>query len=1223
VGRLWVTSLVLVAAVLSSIIAGKLSFGAPGSAPLALDPPANLIINEIDYDQPGADVAEFIELKNVSSTTVDLEHFLLELVDGAGGGAVVYHTVDLPDTGLAPGDHYVVCADAATVPDCDLEAPISIQNGAPDAVALVQDGVLVDTVSYEGDTAAPYTEGSGSGLADLGVTGNEYTSLSRFPDGTDTGANNLDFSLRCITPGSTNSADTVPCPPPFGTCDGPATLIHDIQGNGAASPMAGSQGIIIQGIVVGDFQDAASELGGFFVQEEDTDADMTPESSEGVFVHDDGVDVNVGDLVRVQGDVAEVSGLTELMNISNVAICSGSATVDAAHVALPVDAVVDLERYEGMLVTFPQALYATGTYDLGQYGEVWVSANGRQFSPTQVAAPGTPAQVLQDLNDRSRLLVDDGSMVQNPASVPYLAADNTLRLGDTVENLTGVLSHGSRHYRLQPTIPPVFDRVNTRLATPDDVGGTLTVASFSLLNYFNGDGQGGGFPTTRGAHTLDEFNRQRDKIASAVVALDADVLGLVEIENDGYDQDSAISDLVSGLNAATFPATYAFIDPGVAQIGPDEITVGFIYRPGTVASIGSAAILDSSVDPLFNDDKNRPALAQTFEQRATGERFTVAVSHLKSKDSPCDDVGDPDMGDGQGNCNVTRTEAATALAGWLATDPTGSNDPDLLIIGGLNAYSQEDPIIELGNAGYIDLIDTFVGENAYSYVHSGQAGCIDHALANESLRPQVVGATIWHINADEPRALDYNDDRLDPGEAIGSINPAYLYSPDAYRSSDHDPVLVYLGLASPKPELSVTKTVEPTTGVPLQGTVTYTIRVANSGDHTVRDVMMTDVLPPEVDFVGWIRSPANTTVQDGVIAWHGDVGAGETLAWVLSAKAARYNDSPVVNTAAVEYGGGLLVARDEFSFELKPVTGIVITEIMQNPQAVGDSAGEWLELYNASSTPVDLAGCTLGDNGTDSHLIDNDGPLAVQPGEYLIFGRNADPARNGGVNVAYAYASFLLGNDEDEVVLECNGREVDRVDYDGGTTFPDPNGASMQLLDPALDNNLGGSWCQAMTAWPGSAGDRGTPGAANDCLVSQILSITKTVATASEPARLGDPIAYTIVIANHGDADADDVHVTDLLPAGLIGDALDWRGTVQAGDQVTFTIPAIVTTSLTFSGRTITNTAFFNHASGSGYDQATFAIEGMSPSYLPLVCIDSPYKSTLPLYLPLVCINTP
>jgi hypothetical protein len=122
---------------------------------------------------------------------------------------------------------------------------------------------------------------------------------------------------------------------------------------------------------------------------------------------------------------------------------------------------------------------------------------------------------------------------------------------------------------------------------------------------------------------------------------------------------------------------------------------------------------------------------------------------------------------------------------------------------------------------------------------------------------------------------------------------------------------------------------------------------------------------------------------------------------------------------------------------------------------------------------------------------------------------------------------------------------------------------------------------------------------------------------------LGDPIAYTVVVDNQGDADADDVHVTDLLPAGLIGDALDWRGTVRAGDQVTLPIPAVVTTSLAFSGRTITNTAFFNHASGSGYDQATFAIKGMLPSYLPLVCVDSPYKSALPLYLPLVCGDTP
>jgi hypothetical protein len=342
-----------------------------------------------------------------------------------------------------------------------------------------------------------------------------------------------------------------------------------------------------------------------------------------------------------------------------------------------------------------------------------------------------------------------------------------------------VLDYAFGVYRVQPIGPISFARVNAREAAPPDVGGAFHIASFNVLNYFNGDGLGGGFPTSRGATTPDEFIRQRAKIIAAITALDADVIGLMEIENDGYGALSAIQDLVNGLNDAAGAGAYAFVDPGVAQIGGDEIAVGLIYRPSAVSPVGAAAILDSSVDPLFNDDLNRPALAQTFVHNATGETFTVAVNHLKSKGSACDAVGDPDLGDGQGNCNLTRTAAAVALVNWLTGGPTGSGDADAIIIGDLNAYAMEDPITAIKAVGYTNLLEQLVGSDAYSYVFEGQAGYLDHALTSPSLTARVTGAAHWHINADEPTALDYND-----------YNQPDLYSADPYRSSDHDPVRV-------------------------------------------------------------------------------------------------------------------------------------------------------------------------------------------------------------------------------------------------------------------------------------------------------------------------------------------------------------------------------------------------------------------------------------------------
>jgi predicted extracellular nuclease len=365
---------------------------------------------------------------------------------------------------------------------------------------------------------------------------------------------------------------------------------------------------------------------------------------------------------------------------------------------------------------------------------------------------------LQELNDRSRIQLEDGSTAQNPSPAPYMGDGNTLRAGDTIPELTGVLHYSFDAYELHPTEAVNFTRVNTRDASPAPVGGVVKVASFNVLNYFTTIDDSGpicgptGGMDCRGADNAAEFTRQRAKIITATVTMDADVIGLMEMEN--HPTDDALQDLVDGLNDAAGAGTYAFINTG--PIGTDAIKVAFIYKTGTVTPVGSYAILDSSVDPTFIDTKNRPALAQTFEH-VTGEIFTVVVNHLKSKGSACDDVGDPDTGDGQGNCNLTRTSAATALANWLAIDPTGSGDTDFLIIGDLNAYAMEDPITAIKTAGYTNLIESFIGADAYSYVFYGQAGYLDHALASADLTSRVMGVTEWHINADEPSALNYND----------------------------------------------------------------------------------------------------------------------------------------------------------------------------------------------------------------------------------------------------------------------------------------------------------------------------------------------------------------------------------------------------------------------------------------------------------------------------------
>jgi predicted extracellular nuclease len=567
-------------------------------------------------------------------------------------------------------------------------------------------------------------------------------------------------------------------------------FIHDVQGNGAATPLDGRQ-VTIEGIVVGDFQES-HQLSGFFVQEEDGDTDNDPETSEGIFVFNTSFAVNMGDKVQLTGTAGEYYNNTQITNLTDLAITSSDNPLPSkATLNLPFTDQAFLERYEGMRAVFPQSLTVNDTYNLGRYGEL-VLSKGRLWTPTNVVPPGDAAIALQAENDLNRIVLDDGSTRQNPDPVAYpapeLSANNPVRSGDTVQHLTGVIYFSYGAYRVHPIATPEFVSSNPRPDTPAPVGGSLKVASFNVLNYFTtiDDAACPYEAGCRGADSPDELERQRTKIVQAMLAIDADIFGLMEMEN--HPSDAALENLVDGLNNALGANTYAYVPTGA--IGTDAIKVALVYKTKTVTLTGDYAILDSTVDPRFVDTKNRPSLAQTFKENATGETVTVVVNHLKSKGSDCDDLGDPDIGDGQGNCNQTRTAAAQALVDWLASDPTASNDPDVLIIGDMNAYAKEDPIAVFTDNNYTNLIDIFTGPDTYSYIFYGQAGYLDHALGNKTLTAQVTGAAEWRINCDEPRVLDYNTEYKSGTQLID------LYADTAFRASDHDPVIIGLELTS-------------------------------------------------------------------------------------------------------------------------------------------------------------------------------------------------------------------------------------------------------------------------------------------------------------------------------------------------------------------------------------------------------------------------------------------
>ncbi|MGE5249984.1 MAG: ExeM/NucH family extracellular endonuclease, partial [Bacteroidota bacterium] len=595
-------------------------------------------------------------------------------------------------------------------------------------------------------------------------------------------------------------------------CEQSYTPIYDIQGDGLVTPIPGPA--TTQGVVVGDFEGPSPTFRGFYL--EDPNGDGSDATSDGIFIFNGSNNsVSVGDVVRVAGNVTEFSGLTEI-SASSIIHC-GVGSVDPVEVTFPVASSTYLERYEGMLVTLPQPLVISEYFNYDRFGEMVLAlpleGESRPFTPTAIDEPGAPAQDRALANSLRRITLDDGLNASNPGTLRHpngnpFSLTNSFRGGDIVQNTVGVMDYRFGLYRIQPTGPADYTPANPRPAAPEPVGGTLRVASMNTLNYFltlDGidDDSGADNPADnicgplqslecRGADASQplEFGRQRAKLLDALVGLDADIIGLNEIENTtGVEP---LADIVAGLNGLLGPGSYAYIDTGT--IGTDAIRVGLIYRPAAVTPVGSFQLLTSAVDPRFIDTANRPVLAQTFEETATGARFTVAVNHLKSKGSPC--AGDPDTGDGQGNCNQTRKAAAQALVDWLATDPTGSGDSDFLIVGDLNSYAMEDPIDAI-KAGpddlpgtfddYTNLIAKYQGTYAYSYVFDGQAGYLDQALASATMLGQVTGAADWHINADEPDVLDYDT----------SFKPASqeaLYEPKGYRSSDHDPVVVGLNL---------------------------------------------------------------------------------------------------------------------------------------------------------------------------------------------------------------------------------------------------------------------------------------------------------------------------------------------------------------------------------------------------------------------------------------------
>ena len=845
-------------------------------------------------------------------------------------------------------------------------------------------------------------------------------------------------------PAATTPVTTPPVVATLPTCNAavasnaPLTPISTVQGAGDVSPLA-TQTVTVRGVVVGDFQNTATStrLNGFFVQQAVPDAD--PLTSEGIFVFAPGstTRVAVGDYVQVSGVVTEFGqtagttappdSITQLAGTTAapvaISICGSGVAVTPTPVTLPVADASALERYEGMLVTFTQPLAVTETFELGRFGRTVLSLNSRQFNPTNGNSSASHAQNLL-----ARIVLDDGSSAQNPNPIPSLSAADTTgtrRVGDTTQQITGILSHNFGAYRVQPTVATVFANTNARQPAASVVGGSLKVASFNVLNYFttftNGQtasgltGQGCSFgtgpasaSTCRGADNLTEFQRQQAKIVAAIAGLDADVVGLMEIQNT----DVATNDLLAALNAKVGAGTYAAVNSGT--FGTDAIKVDILYKPARVNRVGNVVLPTGADLANFTAPSGRPPLAQRFSAVGNNGGFWFVVNHLKSKGS-CPSTGDIDLG--QGCFNVGRTQQATALNSFV-DKLKAQGEQDVLMMGDFNSYLLEDPTKVLEAAGHESLLKRMPAADRYTYVFGGETGALDHAYASANLRSQVSGVSVWHINADEPTALDYNtnfttDDR---------------FAPTPFRASDHDPVLVGLSL-----------TADP---VVMQPVVTATIPAAAQATQPYT-VIVSSAIPG-----------GNTTVTSLAIDW----GDGTPLTTAAGMGAVNH-------TYAAAGSFNVLVTLTNSAGQSATQTGsVTVSAVVVTPPMVvgtrdlffseyveGTSNNKAIEIYNPTAAAVDLSLYTVrlyangGTTATNSQVLSGSLPA----GGVLVLANASATAsfKPAGALTTSGVANF---NGDDALTLEKSGAVVDRF----GQLGVDPGAAWTAGAVSTLDQTL-------------------------------------------------------------------------------------------------------------------------------------------------------------------------
>ncbi|WP_233462528.1 ExeM/NucH family extracellular endonuclease [Aeromonas caviae] len=817
---------------------------------------AQLLISEY---LEGSSNNKAVELSNVGSSVIDLSQYRLALyANGKPLTEAPTNSLALQGT-LAPGASLVLANPSASseiLAKANQTSGNLVFNG-DDALVLYRGSELVDSFGQVG--VDPGTAWVSGGVSTLDMTlRRKATVTTGRVDATAPFDPALEYvaALKDDASGLGCSGDG-PCdgtqPPAFVCPVDQLVPVPAIQGPGNSSPLVpagkfeSEQAYATRGVVT---QVVSGLYKGFFIQ--DVQGDGDPATSDGLLVYSTKANAAIvpGAEVCVSGKVKEYFNQTQL-SADELVVTQPAGAVPAAVDLLPVagESLSQLlERHEGMQVRLvpESSLVVTRNFSFdydGKRNNLVLAYGAPLIKSTQkFAAMSQEASNWALRNQQNQLVVETDAKAPDgvlPWFPGFNAEDGYLRIGDRLNGLEGALGYSYNLFRLVANnrIDAIqidhsgWDRVETpELAEAGD----LRVASFNVLNFFTTVVGGDANPTgsNRGALTVAEFELQRTKIVSAIIRLNADVVGLMEIENNGYGDNSAIANLVGALNAAQPDEAdhYRWIaSPDGKPIGTDAITVGLIYRPAKVTPEGAASLIalpvqqaeaqDASGKPVTINQGMRESLVQRFSSPKGDAPLTLVVNHLKSKGSACfedyPDYATADPLDGQGHCNALRVSAAKVLGEQLK-----GVSGDLLLIGDMNAYGMEDPIRvltdydpaaqsrqimsasfttlagqpfeESGSAlgkgyGFINLNTRFHGTDTYSYSYEGELGNLDHALANPSLAAKVIGIEDWHINSAESNFFEYGSKYS--GQLAKSEGP--------FSASDHDPVLVAIQYPQP------------------------------------------------------------------------------------------------------------------------------------------------------------------------------------------------------------------------------------------------------------------------------------------------------------------------------------------------------------------------------------------------------------------------------------------